>query len=79
MTAVNPQITDAVTQSNVKVVGEAPAMAVAALYQHIAHATGLGLQNAVANQQSVSSIAMAVVTRSAQLLSTTPHADEATP
>ncbi|MCO2331148.1 R body protein RebB-like protein, partial [Pseudomonas aeruginosa] len=32
-TAVNDQITDAVTQSNVKVVGEAPAMALGTIYQ----------------------------------------------
>ena len=31
-TTVNPQITDAVTQSNVKVVGEAPAMALGNVY-----------------------------------------------
>ena len=31
-TAVNDQITDAVTQSNVKVVGEAPAMGVMQIY-----------------------------------------------
>lgn len=32
-TAVNGQITDAVTQANVKVIGEAPAMAMGNLYQ----------------------------------------------
>ncbi|MDX2299324.1 MAG: RebB family R body protein, partial [Xanthomonadaceae bacterium] len=30
---VNPQITDAVTQSNVNVLGDAPAMAMGNLYQ----------------------------------------------
>lgn len=34
-TAVNDQITDAVTQANVKVVGESPAMAIGNLYQTI--------------------------------------------
>ena len=48
---VNPQITDAVTQSNVKVVGEAPAMAMGMIYQSIAQATGILFQNAVAAQQ----------------------------
>ena len=33
MTEVNSQITDAVTQTNVKVVAEAPAQAIASLYQ----------------------------------------------
>ncbi|MBN0574236.1 RebB family R body protein, partial [Pseudomonas aeruginosa] len=35
-TAVNNQITDAVTQSNVKVVGEAPAMALGSIFQTMA-------------------------------------------
>ncbi len=35
--AVNGQITDAVTQANVKVVGEAPAMAIGNLYQTISN------------------------------------------
>ncbi len=44
-TSVNDQITDAVTQANVKVVGDAPAMALAALYQ----ATGQALSNTAHN------------------------------
>ena len=52
---VNPQITDAVTQSNVKVVGEAPAMALGNVYQAAAHSTGLMFENAVnaQNQQNI--------------------------
>ncbi|MCR3859464.1 RebB family R body protein, partial [Pseudomonas aeruginosa] len=46
-TAVNDQITDAVTQSNVKVVGEAPAMALGTIYQTMAHSTGILFENAV--------------------------------
>lgn len=49
-TTVNPMITDAVTQANTKVVGEAPAMAMATIYQTIAHATSLALENAVSAQ-----------------------------
>lgn len=54
-TKVNEQITDAVTQSNVKVVGEAPAIALANLYQTAAHSTGLMFENAVnaQNQQNI--------------------------
>lgn len=54
-TAVNDEITDAITQSNVKVVGEAPAMALANLYQTMAHSTGLAFENAVnaQNQQNI--------------------------
>lgn len=49
-TKVNPQITDAVTQTNVKVLGEAPAEAVAIATQAMAHATGLAMENATQTQ-----------------------------
>lgn len=53
--AVNAQITDAVTQSNVKVVAEAPAMALGNVYQTAAHSTGIMFENAVntQNQQNI--------------------------
>jgi oligoribonuclease (3'-5' exoribonuclease) len=47
---VNPQITDAVTQTNVKVVGEAPAEALALSSQTLAHAIGLAMENAAQTQ-----------------------------
>ncbi|CAA7195233.1 antirepresssor protein RebB [Chryseobacterium nematophagum] len=47
---VNEQITDAVTQANVKVVGEAPAVALGNVYQSAAHSTGIMFENAVNNQ-----------------------------
>jgi hypothetical protein len=47
---VNPQITDAVTQTNVKVVGEAPAEALALSSQALAHAMGLAMENASQTQ-----------------------------
>ncbi len=50
-TAVNNQITDAVTQSNVKVIGEAPAMALGSIFQTMAHSTGILFENSVAAQQ----------------------------
>jgi hypothetical protein len=52
---VNEQITDAVTQSNVKVVAESPAMALANVYQSAAHSTGIMFENAVnaQNQQNI--------------------------
>ncbi len=52
-TAVNSQITDAVTQSNVKVLGEAPAYAMGALFQSLAHSTGILYENAVSAQQQL--------------------------
>ena len=56
-TAVNDQITDAVTQSNVKVVGEAPAMALGTIYQTMAHSTGILFENAVSAQQQQNALA----------------------
>ncbi|OHX19896.1 hypothetical protein BI344_16295 [Chromobacterium sphagni] len=51
-TAVNCQITDAAAQaSNVKVLGEAPAMAVVAVNQAIAHASGILWESATSSQQ----------------------------
>jgi hypothetical protein len=58
-TAVNSQITDAVTQSNVKVIGEAPAFAMGAIYQSLAHSTGILYANAVAAQQQMNTLAQA--------------------
>ena len=50
-TPVNGQITDAVTQANVKVVAESPAVAIGAIYQALAHSTGILYENAVGSQQ----------------------------
>lgn len=58
-TAVNDQITDAVTQTNVKVIGEAPAMAMGTIYQSMAHSSGILFANAVAAQQQQNTLAQA--------------------
>ena len=58
-TDVNNQITDAVTQANVKVLGESPAMAMGSLYQTMAHSTGILFQNAVSAQQQQNTLAQA--------------------
>lgn len=52
---VNQQITDAVTQANVKVVAESPAIALGNVYQSAAHSTGIMFENAVnaQNQQNI--------------------------
>ncbi len=47
---VNSQITDAVTQTNVKVVGESPATAVALATQVMAQSVGLAMENATQTQ-----------------------------
>ena len=62
-TAVNSQITDSVTQSNVKVLGNAPAIAMGNLYQSIASSTGVASQNAVTNQQHGNTLTQAVTTK----------------
>ncbi|SMF10032.1 Killing trait domain-containing protein [Tistlia consotensis] len=58
-TAVNGQITDAVTQSNVKVLGDAPAMAMGAIFQSLGHSTGILFENAVSSQQMLGVCAQA--------------------
>ncbi len=58
-TAVNDQITDAVTQSNVKVIGEAPAMAMGTIFQAMAHSTAILFQNGVSAQQQQNTLSQA--------------------
>lgn len=69
-TSVNPQITDAVTQSNVRVVGEAPAMAIGTLYQSATHSLGLAFENAVSSQNQANVTYQAAVTLCVQSLMT---------
>lgn len=61
--SVNSQITDAVTQSNVKVVAESPAMAMGTLYQSMAHSTGIMFENAVTTQNQQNIMAQAATTQ----------------
>ncbi|MBE1160728.1 RebB family R body protein [Dyella acidiphila] len=67
-TAVNNQITDAVTQSNVKVLGDAPAMALSSVYQMLAQVAGMTAQNAATNQQNSQQVGQAVTTRCVEAL-----------
>ena len=62
-TSVNDQITDAVTQSNVKVLGDAPAQALGSLYQTMAQSAGLAVQNAISHQQQTNLLANATTTK----------------
>ena len=55
-TKVNPQVTDAVTQTNVKVLGEAPAEAVAVAAQALAHSVSLAMENATETQGGMQQI-----------------------
>jgi len=59
MATVNDQITDAVTQSSVKVIAEAPVMAMGSVYQSMAHSTGILFENAVSAQQQQNTLGQA--------------------
>ena len=61
-TAVNGQITDAVTQANVSVLGDAPAQAMGMLLVSVAQAQSLAAANAVAAQQQGYILGQAVTT-----------------
>lgn len=61
-TSVNDQITDSVTQSNVKVVAEAPAVAMGSLYQTTAQSLSMSYENAVSSQQQATIASQAVTT-----------------
>jgi hypothetical protein len=62
-TPVNGMITDAVTQANVSVLGDAPAMAMGSLYQSMTHSIGLAFENAVSAQQQANIAALAATTQ----------------
>jgi hypothetical protein len=62
-TVVNEQITDAVTQSNVKVVAEAPAIALGNVYQTAAHSTGIMFENSVNTQNQQNILGQAATTQ----------------
>jgi len=68
-TPVNGQITDAVTQSNVQVLADAPAMAMGSIYQSLAQSTGVLYANATAAQQQMAILAQAVTTQAVTQLS----------
>jgi len=61
-TAVNNQITDSVTQANVKVLGDAPAMAMGNLFQASAQAISNAAHNTTVAQQQTGVTAQAATT-----------------
>lgn len=61
-------IIDAVTAVNVKVLAEAPAIAMANLYQATGQALGLAAQNAVIAQQNATILMQATTTQGVALL-----------
>ena len=74
-TPVNGMITDAVTQANVKVLGDAPAMAMGAIFQSLSHSSGILYENAVSSQQQLGIAAQASTNQGViQIYSVTPMA-----
>ena len=67
-TSVNDQITDSVTQSNVQVLGDAPAVAMGNLFQSTAQALGNAAHNATTAQQQTNVMAQAATTQGVALL-----------
>ncbi len=61
-TSVNNMITDSVTQANVKVLGDAPAVAMGNLYQATAQALANAAHNATTSQQQTNVTAQAATT-----------------
>lgn len=65
---VAPQITDAVTQANVKILGDAPGMAMGSLYQATSQALSNAAHNATTAQQNANTILQATTTQGVALL-----------
>lgn len=57
--SVNAQVTDAVTQNNVKIVGESPAQALGVALQALSQTTGLAMANATSTQGGTQQVASA--------------------
>lgn len=58
-TDVNSQITDAVTQANVNVLAQSPAMAMGSMFQTMAHSTGVLFENTISAQQQQNTLSQA--------------------
>jgi len=67
-TPVNSQITDAVTQANVKVIADSPALSLSNLHQMVSQSLGLSAQNAVMSQQQTNIIHQASTTQGVNLI-----------
>ncbi len=74
---VNPQITDSITQVNVKNLGDAPSMAMGHIYQTMAHSTGIMFENAVNAQHQLNLASQAATVTGVSELFTIPTAEQA--
>ncbi len=63
--AVNPQTTAVIADTNVKVSGEAPALAMAVLYETVAHSVGLAMHGAEQGQAQMEKIGEAIASKAA--------------
>jgi hypothetical protein len=72
-TPVNGQITDAVTQTNVKVLAEAPAQSMALIYQTMAHSISLAMENAQQAQGGLQQIGNAVTSSAITMILNAAH------
>jgi len=69
---VNPKVTDAITQANVKVLGEGPAEGADVAIQASAHATGLAMENATQTQGGMQQINNAAVSVLIKMINDVP-------
>lgn len=67
-TAINSEITDSVTQANVQVLGDAPAIAMGNLFQAVAQALANAAHNATNAQQQNNVLTEAVTVSCVQAL-----------
>ncbi len=65
---VSTQVTDAVTQANVKVLGDSPALSLSNLYQTISQSLSLSAQNSVTAQQQSNVVHQTTTTQGVSLL-----------
>ncbi len=63
---VNGQITDAVTQSNVKVLGEVPAFSMGMVYQTMAHSLSLVMESSGLVQSNMQKVNEAIASVAAE-------------
>jgi Killing trait len=68
--AVNPQITDAVATSSVSSIASQPAMLSNLMLANLIANTNLSQQNAIANQQAMNELGVAILGKSVNLLTT---------
>lgn len=69
-TAVNDQITDSVSQTNLNVVGESPALALASQMLSVCHAHSLMAYNAVSHQQQSNMVSLSGIADSIAQMNT---------